>query len=122
MKELLTKTKTRSKKATKTLESTERQTIVHCVYNPEMAVRVWPGTFLVEKESGKRIKLITAFNISFAPEWTYGNENNVFTLVFGGLSKGCSMFDLLEDIPLPDPFVVKNILRNRTDVYEVKIS
>lgn len=117
-----TLTKTKTKRKVKTLDSKERQTIVHCIYDPHIAVRVWPSTFLVEKESGRRVKLITAFNISFAPEWTFGTENNRFTLVFGGLSKGCTMFDLVEDIPLPDPFVVKNIPRNKTDVYEVRIS
>ena len=118
------KEKKQSKKKTvaKTQTSKERQTIVHCTYNPEAAVRVWPSTFLIEKEGGRRVKLITAFNISFAPEWTFGNTNNCFTLVFEGLSKGCSCFDLVEDIPLPDPFVVKNINRNKTDVYNVNIT
>jgi len=114
--------KPKAKKALKTVESKERQTIVHCIYDPTSAVRVWPSTFLIEKGTGRRVKLITAFNISFAPEWTFGLDNNQFTLVFGGLSKGCAMFDLVEDIPLPDPFVVKNIPRNKTDVYEVRIS
>jgi hypothetical protein len=118
--EILVKKKT--KRAVKTVDSKERQTIVHCTYDPASAVRVWPTTFLVEKETGRRVRLITAFNITFAPEWTFGMENNRFTLVFGGLSKKCAMFDLVEDIPLPDPFVVKNIARNKTDVYEVKIS
>jgi hypothetical protein len=113
--------KTKKKTQRKTQVSKERQTIVHCVYNPEAAVRVWPTTFLVEKETGRRAKLITAFNISFAPTWTFGNKNNQFTLVFEGLSKGCTMFDLVEDIPLPDPFVVKNIPRNKTDVYTVNV-
>ena len=115
-------TKTKKKQKRKTELSKERQTIVHCRYNPEAAVRVWPTTFLVEKETGNRIKLITAFNITFAPEWTFGNKNNQFTLVFGGLSKSCTMFDLVEDIPLPDPFVVKDIRRNKTDVYTVDIA
>lgn len=113
---------TEEKKATQTLESKERQTIVHCTYNPAMAVRVWPSTFLIEKGSGRRVKLIAAFNIAFAPDWTYGSDNNQFTLVFGGLSKGCAAFDLVEDIPMPDPFVVKDIPRNNTDVYNVNIS
>ncbi len=112
---------TKKKLKRKTQASLERQTIVHCTYNPEAAVRVWPNTFLVEKESGRRAKLITAYNISFAPEWTFGNTNNCFTLIFEGLSKGCSVFDLVEDIPLPDPFVVKDIARNKTDVYNVNL-
>jgi hypothetical protein len=110
------------KKQTKTFESEERQTIVHCIYNPANAVRIWPSTFLIEKESGKRVKLITAFNISFAPEWTFAlNGNNKFTLIFEGLSKGCKSFDLMEIIPLPDPFVIRNIPRNKTDVYHVRV-
>ena len=119
-KEISTKKKT-TKKA-KTLESEERQTIIHCTYNPMNAVRIWPSTFLIEKESGRRIKLITAFNISFAPEWTFAyNGNNKFTLIFEGLSKDCNMFDLMEIIPLPDPFVVKDITRNKSDVYHIKV-
>ena len=106
----------------KTLESEERQTIIHCIYNPLNAVRIWPSTFLIENESGKRIKLVTIFNIYFAPEWTFAyNGNNKFTLVFGGLSKGCTSFNLMEIIPLPEPFVVKNIQRNKSDVYNVQV-
>lgn len=118
--DIITKKKT-TKKA-KTLESEERQTIIHCTYNPINAVRIWPSTFLIEKESGRRVKLITAFNISFAPEWTFALDgNNKFTLIFEGLSKGCAMFDLMEIIPLPDPFVIRNIARNKSDVYTIKI-
>ncbi|HXB41321.1 MAG TPA: hypothetical protein VNZ49_12315 [Bacteroidia bacterium] len=113
--------KAKKKLKHKTQISKERQTVVHCTYNPLAAVRVWPSTFLIEKESGRMAKLITAFNISFAPEWTFGSTNNCFTLVFEGLSKGCAFFDLVEDIPLPAPFVVKNIPRNKTDVYNVML-
>src|ERR1700752_4476577 len=105
--EELTETKKKSK--TKTQPTTERPTIVHCTYNPDAAVRIWPTTYLIEKERGRKAKLITMFNISFAPEWTYGKVNPKFTLVFEGLSKECTMFDLEEQIPLPDPFVVRNI-------------
>jgi hypothetical protein len=113
--------KTKKKSKTKPLESEERQTIIHCTYNPESAVRIWPSTFLIEKESGRRAKLLTAFNISFAPEWTFATQGNKFTLIFEGLSKECSQFDLMEIIPLPDPFVVRNIQRTKTDVYNISV-
>ncbi len=115
------KTKKKAKAKAKTLPSTERQTIVHCTYNPEMAVRVWPSTFLIEKESGKKVKLLTAFNISFAPDWTFATNGNKFTLIFGGLSKSCTQFDLMEIIPLPDPFIVRNIQRTKSDVYNLQV-
>ncbi len=105
----------------KFLESEERQTIIHCTYNPMHAVRIWPSTFLIEKESGRRAKLITAFNISFAPEWTIGSLSNRFTLIFEGLSKDCSQFDLMEIISLPEPFVGLNIQRLQSDVYNIRV-
>jgi hypothetical protein len=105
---------------TKVIESEERQTIVHCNCTPEdsEAYRIWPSTFLIEKESGRRAQLITAFNISFAPVWTF-NDGKGFTLIFEGLSKGCKSFDLIESIPQAGGFEVRDIPRNNTDVYQV---
>ena len=45
-----------------------------------------------------------------------------FTLVFSGLPKDCKSFDLREEIPEEGGFLVKNIKRNGTDVYRVKLS
>lgn len=102
----------------KTLQSEERQTIVHCSCGEDYAYRVWPSTFLIEHGTGRRAKLITAYNISFAPQWTI-NDGRGFTLIFEGLSKGCSKFDLKEIIPQDGGFEVLGIPRNQTDVYNV---
>jgi len=106
----------------KTLESEERQTIVHCNCGSSddvYAVRIWPSTFLIEHGTGKQAKLLTAFNISFAPHWTL-NDGKGFTLIFEGLSKGCTAFDLKEIIPQEGGFEVLNIQRNNMDVYQVR--
>lgn len=105
----------------KTLQSEERQTIVHCMVPKGFAYRIWPGTFLIERESGRRAKLLTAFNISFAPLWTY-NDGKGFTLIFDGLSKGCAAFDLKEIIPEEGGFEVLGIVRNNSDVYHVSFN
>ncbi len=104
----------------KTLESEERQTIVHCTCNSEdsQAYRIWPSTYLIEHGSDRRAKLLTAFNISFAPNWTL-NDGRGFTLIFEGLSKGCRSFDLIEMIPQAGGFEAFNIQRNNEDVYRV---
>lgn len=104
----------------KTLESEERQTIVHCSCGDIYAYRVWPSTYLIEHGTGKRAKLITAFNISFAPQWTV-NDGKGFTLIFQGLSKGCAVFDLKEIIPQEGGFEVLRIQRNKSDVYQVSL-
>jgi hypothetical protein len=103
----------------KILESEERQTIVHCTCGEDYAYRIWPSTFLIEHGGGKRAKLITAFNISFAPQWTV-NDSKGFTLIFEGLSKGCTKFDLKEIIPQDGGFEALDIPRNNMDVYEVR--
>lgn len=104
----------------KMLESEERQTIVHCKCDGDgsEAYRIWPSTYLVEHGSDRRAKLLTAFNISFAPQWTL-NDGKGFTLIFEGLSKGCQSFDLIEMIPQAGGFEVFNIQRNNMDVYQV---
>lgn len=103
----------------KTLQSEERQTIVHCSCGNDYAYRVWPSTFLIEHDTGRRAKLITAFNISFAPQWTL-NDGKGFTLIFEGLSRECAAFDLKEIIPMEGGFEVSGIRRNSTDVYQVR--
>ena len=105
----------------KTLQSEERQTIVHCMVPEGFAYRIWPSTYLIEKENGRRAKLLTAFNISFAPMWTH-NDGKGFTLIFEGLSKTCLQFDLKEIIPEEGGFEVLDIMRNKSDVYQVNFS
>jgi hypothetical protein len=50
----------------------------------------------------------------------YG-QTLIFTLVFSGLPKECKSFDLMEKIPEPGGFEIRNIRRNSTDVYHVDI-
>ena len=110
--------KTETKTEVKTLESEERQTIVHCTCGEDCAFRIWPTTFLIEHGTNKQAKLLTAFNISFAPQWTL-NDGKGFTLIFEGLSKTCTSFDLKEIIPQEGGFEILNIQRNKMDVYQV---
>lgn len=99
---------------------------VHCHYhNPydEMFIRVWRSTFLVDRTSGTRARLMHAENISYAPVWTYipGKKTYTFLLIFSSLPKDCRVFDLVEDIPQAGGFHVSGIGRNEQDVYHVSI-
>ena len=64
-----------------------------------------------------------ADGISFAPHWTVipFNRPLEFTLIFKGLPKQCTSFDLVELIPEEGGFEVRNIKRNNSDVYHVTI-
>lgn len=59
----------------------DQHVYVHCYYKnelPEMLIRVWRSTFLIDKVAGSRSELIHAENISFAPQWTIIKGRRVF--------------------------------------------
>jgi hypothetical protein len=114
-------TQTQTETAVETMVAEENQTIVHCVCNTNGLYRIWPSTFLVEHGTGKKAKLVTAFNISFYPNWTEKSPGQKFTLIFEGLSKSCVVFDLKEIIPQEGGFEVSGIVRNESDVYVVNV-
>lgn len=99
---------------------------VHCYFNntaTNLLIRIWKSTFLIDKNSSHRSRLVHVENISYAPEWTPVPPNAPFQflLIFEALPKGCEIFDLLEDIPQPGGFFVSSIMRNKKDVYHVHI-
>ncbi|MDO5616897.1 MAG: hypothetical protein Q4G16_11945 [Cruoricaptor ignavus] len=106
----------------------EKQVIVHCCFPASPydgnLIRIWKSTFLIDRFSGHRSQLIHAENITFYPYWTIvpAMQDYWFTLVFSGLPSDCKTFDLIEEIPQEGGFSVKNIKRNNTDIYRVKIS
>jgi len=103
----------------------EGTVIVHCsfVATFEIGIRIWNSTVLIDKESGNRSPLHHAENITIAPEWTLvlAGQKFRFTLIFAPLPKTCEFFDLLEDIPESGGFFIKNIKRNKSDIYHVNI-
>lgn len=99
---------------------------VHCHFQNdglEMLIRIWRTTFLIDRASGSRSQLVHAENISYAPMWTLIPERKEYTflLIFSALPKGCTQFDLVEEIAQPGGFFVNNIQRNQQDVYHIDI-
>lgn len=97
---------------------------VHCHFHngsSDSLIRIWRSTYLIPQGSSERSALVHAENISFAPQWTPMPKNREFRflLIFEGLPRDCTMFDLLEDIPEAGGFFAGDIERNSTDVYHV---
>jgi hypothetical protein len=103
----------------------ESMVIVHVSYTAEIAIgiRIWKSTVLIDHQSGNRSRLLHAENITFAPAWSYvlAGTTARFTLIFSSLPKTCEVFDLYEDIPEDGGFHIKDIRRNKTDVYNVTL-
>ena len=100
---------------------------VHCEFpipSPGFLIRIWKTTVLQDCHSSARSSLIHAENISYAPQWTQVPDRGTYTflLIFSSLPKSCTLFDLIEDIPQPGGFLVKNIARNKTDVYRITLN
>ncbi len=111
----------------KTQVEEEKQVIVHCCFPKSplwgSMIRIWQSTYLLDKGSSHKSKLLFAENISIFPHWTpvVPMKDFWFTLIFSGLPKECKSFDLAEIIPEENGFFVENIRRNETDVYKIKI-
>jgi hypothetical protein len=86
-------------------------------------LRLWKTTYLFDKSSTHKSKLIQHYNISFYPKWmvVQPGQTLTFTLIFSALPKSCKHFDLIEQIPEPGGFVFKNIARNKSDVYHLTL-
>lgn len=109
----------------KVLPESESQVIVHGFFrgseNDADLIRIWRSTFLIPHDSSHRSKLMHIENITLYPNWTMilpGQEHR-FTLIFSGLPKSCKTFDLIEEIPQAGGFEIRNIQRNKMDVYRI---
>ena len=103
----------------------EGTVIVHCSFTTidGMNIRIWNSTFLIDKVTGTRSRMLHAENITIAPQWMIipAGATARFTLIFAPLPKSCEFFDLLEDIPQAGGFFIQNIKRNKSDVYYIDI-
>ena len=106
---------------------TEGTVIVNCSFTAVIStgIRIWHSTFLVDKVSGSKSKLLHAINIPFALTILPVKAGTTarFTLIFSALPKTCKVFDLIEIAQVPDfcGFTVYHINRNENDVYNVEI-
>lgn len=105
----------------------EGQVTIHISFTNHVPVnqllRIWKTTYLFDKDSSNKSKLIQHYNISFYPKWMIVNfrQTLTFTLVFSALPRSCKHFELIEQIPEPGGFVFKNIARNSSDVYHLTL-
>jgi hypothetical protein len=106
------------------------QVVIHFLYDGSDTVhfgfiRIWPTSYLYDKHSAHRSKLVGVEQITIAPNWTpiLPGQKHYFTLVFTGLPKSCTLFDFIEECNTEGPaFEVRGIDRNRSDVYYCMIS
>ena len=97
----------------------ERQVMVRAWYDFSTSLRIWSSTYLICNQTGHRSKLLYTDNVGKYPHWQWLPVGERFLMVFEALPDECITFDLYEDIPEPGEFHIKNILRNKLEVYDV---
>jgi hypothetical protein len=100
------------------------QVTVHVKYATllwqDSMIRIWPTTYLVAHQTDHRSKILNAINITWYPVYMpLTGPVTQFTLIFEGLPKNCSSFDLIEETDQKDGFEYPNIQRNQSDVYNI---
>ncbi len=103
------------------------QVVLHFLFesgSEDALIRIWQTSYLYDQHSDHVSDLVHAENITYFPIWTICNANNkhYFTLIFSGLPRNCLIFDFKEDCGGKfGAFQLKSILRNKSDVYYLKI-
>ena len=104
----------------------EGQTIVHCLYVSKTKyinggwVNIHPTTFLVRED--ETLPLLHAENIPMAPGmhmFKRPGEIKHFTLIFPAIPKEWKAFSFIEECSSGAGFVVRNITRNDSGVYNI---
>jgi len=104
----------------------EGQTIVHCRYVSKTKyinggwVNIHPTTFLVRED--ETLPLLHAENIPMAPGmhmFKRPGEIKHFTLIFPAIPKEWKAFSFIEECSSGAGFVVRNITRNDSGVYNI---
>lgn len=113
-------------------EQTEEmgQVVLHFVFHTpdvllgDSLIRIWPSTYLYDLHSSHKSELVHIENITYYPDWYLcpAGSESFFTLIFNGLPKSCTAFDFIEHCTNQSgAFQVKNIQRNKTDVYFLQL-
>lgn len=88
-------------------------------------IRIWPSTYLYDLDSTHKSEMVHIENICLYPNWLElkPGDHRFFTLIFSGLPKSCTRFDFIEHCTEGSgAFEVKNISRNESDVYYIRMS
>lgn len=110
-----------------TVTQEEGQVIVHCITKAspfcDWRARIQKTTFLFDLNSEHQSDLLHVENISIAPEWSIIEKGGSrrYSLIFSGLPKSCSRFELVELNERYNAFHVADIERNETDVYFLQL-
>jgi hypothetical protein len=111
-----------------TIPFEDGQSIFHGIYIAKKAddyINLYPTTFLEDKDTGARLQMLASFNMPISPvnhDFYYIGECLKFTLLFPKIPKHWKHFDFIEIAARGIPFVVENITRNDSGIYQLYLT
>jgi len=109
----------------------ESQTTLHCkirgaeIYQHGGFANINPNTFLINRQSNERLKLLHAENIPYAPHryiFRHPNDFLYFTLLFQKIPETWTTFCLYEETAFGDGFFVGEVPKNKSGIYRIRIN
>jgi hypothetical protein len=107
------------------------RTFIHWTFTPQPEyvdggwLNIFPTTYLVNREIGKKLRMEFALDIPVAPKCHFFRqvyEQIRFTLIFLKLPADWQTFTLIEESERENPLVKFDIKRNMFGVYQVKMN
>ena len=107
------------------------RTFIHCTFTsqPEYVdggwLNIFPTTYLVNRETGKKLQIEFSLDIPVAPKFHLSRrvkEQIRFTLIFPKLPSDWQTFTLIEESERENPLVKFDIKRNKFGVYKVVLN
>ncbi len=111
--------------------SAESQTIIHCKIKAYVIApyggwaNISPNTYLINRQSNERLKLIYSENIPYAPHRHFFRNTHdclIFTLVFQKIPETWTSFCLYEEADFGDGFYVGEVPKNKSGVYRIRVN
>jgi hypothetical protein len=107
------------------------RTFIHCTFTSQTEyvdggwLNIFPTTYLVNREIGKKQRMEFALDIPVSPKCHFFrrlNEQIRFTLIFPKLPADWQTFTLIEESERENPLVNFDIKRNKFGVYNFEIN
>lgn len=92
------------------------QTVIHGFAPGLQKISIDPGTVLITRVMGERLKILFAFGIPLYPEFIEGTDQS-FVIIFEALPEDCEHFHISEKPDEAGGFHLSAIARRPDDVY-----
>ena len=98
----------------------ERQTTLKCYCSGDRCFQTSRKTYLVCHQTGKQVLITQVTNVPWASYRDLTPKDH-FVMLLAPLPEECSSFDVTKELYNEPEFVIRDLVRNNADVYQICI-